>query len=163
MIAQRFTTGLALALAVLCSAAAVPVAHADSVTELAGTSWSGSGQLKFAQGQTEAVRCKAYYTRRIGGVGIAMRCASVGQSIDLRAQLLVTGTKVSGTWEERSFNAAGQATGTSDGNKLQLAIDGGGLKATMAVTTDGQKQSVLIASEGTALRGVTIALSRDAP
>jgi hypothetical protein len=136
-------------------------ARADGLAELANTVWSGSGQVRFAEGRSEAMRCKAFYTRRDDGLGIAIRCASQGQSIDLRANLVAAGSRLSGSWEERSFNASGQATGTVTGGRLALTIDGGGLKAGVTVTTSGASQTVAITSEGTRLRGFSIALARE--
>jgi hypothetical protein len=136
-------------------------AHGQPISELAGTSWSGTGQMRFAEGQTENVRCRAYYTKRERILGLALRCAASGQAVDLRAALVVEGGKVSGTWTERSFNAEGVAIGTSDGPKLSLSINGGGLKALMAVVTDGTQQTVSITSEGTRLRAVTIGLAKE--
>ena len=67
-------------------------------------------------------------------MGLALRCASSGSKIDLSAQLVSDGQRVSGTWEERQFNAAGSMTGTQAGGKLALVLDGGGLKASVTVT-----------------------------
>lgn len=140
---------------------ATPAVASGGLADLVGTVWSGSGQLKFNEGQSEALKCKAYYTRRPQGLGIALRCASVGQSIDLRALLVATGSHLNGTWEERSFSAAGKATGTLSGPRLVLLVEGAGLKAIMTVTTSGNSQSVSITSEGTRLRAVTIGLSKE--
>jgi hypothetical protein len=157
---------LALALVLSASGGApaappLPSGATGGLAELVGTVWSGTGQLKFTEGQSEVLKCKAYYTRRPEGLGIALRCASAGQSIDLRAVLVATGSQLTGSWEERSFSAAGKATGTLSGPRLVLLVEGAGLKAIMTVTTAGQAQSVSITSEGTRLRAVTIGLSKE--
>jgi hypothetical protein len=123
--------------------------------------WSGSGQIKLDTGNSEALKCRAYYTDKGEGLGIALRCASASYKIDLRASLESNGTALSGSWEERSFNAAGNATGQATGNKISLSIAGGGLTASMAVTTTGASQTVAISTEGTRLRNVNIGLSKD--
>ena len=127
-------------------------------------SWSGNGQVKFDGGQTEAVKCVAYYKDRDGGagVGLAVRCSSAsGGGIELRANLAAAGSAVTGTWEERKYNAGGNLTGQSEGNRISLVIDGGGLSGTMTVTTNGGKQALAFVSQGSVLQGVNIALSRD--
>lgn len=138
----------------------IPEARASSFNGLFG-SWSGSGRIKLDNGASEDLRCRAYYTERTDGLGIALRCASASYKIDLRATLAAVGQNLTGSWEERSFNAAGDATGQAVGNKISLAIVGGGLTASMAVTTDGSKQTVAINTEGTRLRNVSIGLARE--
>lgn len=129
---------------------------------LAG-SWSGAGQIRLADGKTEALKCKAYYTDKDKGVqlNLALRCASASSKVDLRAALTSKAGQVSGNWEERQFNAAGDVTGQVTANKINLAISGGGLSGTMAVATTGASQTVSITTEGVAFKGVNIALSRD--
>ena len=143
--------------------AAIAQSAGSAFTGLSG-SWSGNGRVKFDGGQSEAVKCVAYYKDRDGGagVGLAVRCSSAsGGGIELRANLAATGTAVTGTWEERKYNAAGNLTGQSDGRRISLTIDGGGLSGTMTVTTNGRKQALAFVSQGSALQGVDIDLSRD--
>lgn len=149
---------VAAAMAILTSAAAAAENPFPSLTG----SWSGSGHVRLANGQTEALKCKAYYTSKSGGsgLGLAIRCASASNKIDMRASLEYSGGSVSGSWEERSFNAAGNVTGKASGNRLSLSINGGGLTGSMSVTTSGTSQSVNISTEGVGFKGVSIDLSR---
>ena len=126
-------------------------------------SWSGSGQMRLEGGRTEKLRCRANYTDRNGGtgLGIALRCASASSKVDLRASLKATGSRIGGNWEEREFNAGGSASGSANGNHIQLEIEGGGLTGSMSVTTNGGRQSVLITMRNVALKGLQIALARD--
>jgi hypothetical protein len=146
--------------AILAIAPAVPAAEPSPFSALIGT-WSGTGQVRLQNGSAEVVKCKAYYVDKAPNVGISLRCASSGSKIDLRATLAINGSNLSGNWEERQFNAAGSLTGTTAGNRLSMAIDGGGLKASMAVTTSGKTQTLAIASETATFKGVTITLARD--
>jgi len=134
----------------------------SAFSQLAGT-WSGSGQIRLEGGRTEALRCRASYTDHNDGasLGISLRCASASNKVDLHAQLKAAGTRVSGAWEERQFNAAGSAAGTASGNQIILAISGGGLEGSMHVTTNGSRQSVSIETQNVALKGIQIALARD--
>lgn len=128
-------------------------------------SWSGNGQVRLQDERSEQIKCKAYYTERKPGMGLALRCASSGSKIDLRAQLVSDGHKVSGTWEERQFNAAGSFTGTHVDNKLTLTMEGGGLKAGVTITTSasasGPAQSFVINTDAGTVRGAQISLLRD--
>lgn len=125
-------------------------------------SWTGSGQVRLEDGRSEGIRCRASYTEKAPGVGLGLRCASSGSKIELRASMALEGGQVTGTWEERQFNAAGALTGTASGNQLKLAMEGGGLKANVAVVTEGKSQTVSITTDAGVVRGATIGLTRDA-
>ena len=156
-----------LVVACLVGIATAPLATASS--EAAGAfanftgSWSGSGQMRLEGGRTEALRCKAYYSDKSGGtsLGISLRCASSNAKVELRANLVANGNRVSGDWEERQFNVGGRASGSAGGNNISLAINGGGLTGSLSVTTTGSRQSVSISTANVALKGIQIGLSRD--
>jgi hypothetical protein len=130
--------------------------------EFNGT-WSGGGNIRLSSGTTENLHCKAYYTPKGDGLslGVALRCASASNKIDLRAHLNCRGNQVSGSWEERSYNASGSVIGVATGNRLQLSINGGGLAGAMTVTTNGRSQSIAVRTDGNSLKGVSISLRRD--
>jgi hypothetical protein len=94
-------------------------------------------------------------------LGLALRCASASNKIELRANLTSSGNRVSGSWEERAFNATGSVSGHASGNRLNLSIDGGGFSGSMAVTTTGKSQVIAESTQGIALRGVNVNLQRD--
>jgi hypothetical protein len=147
---------------VALATASDPVAARDAGTfsSFAGT-WSGSGQMRFEGGRTERISCRAYYTPRDGGsaVSMALRCASKDNRIEMRASLSSSGGRVSGDWEERTFNAGGNATGRASGGSMTLAISGS-LSGTLQVSTSGGRQSVSITTSGVSLQGVSINLSK---
>ena len=91
------------------------------------------------------------------------RCAVPARParIELRAHLVSRGNRVSGTWEERSYNVAGNVSGIGAGNSLRLGINGGGLSGSMVVTTTGGSQSISVRTDGAALRGINIRLRRN--
>ena len=152
---------LILAAAAFCTFDA-PVARADTpFANLTGT-WSGRGQVRIEGGKNERITCKAYYTPKDGGVGvgIALRCASPSYSINLRSLLTSTGDRVTGTWEEETFNANGTVTGRAYNGNLSVSISGGGLAGSMSVSFGSATQQVSINTSGTPLRGVSISLSR---
>jgi hypothetical protein len=129
--------------------------------ELTGA-WTGAGQIRLEGGKTERVTCKAYYTPKDEGaaIGIALRCASTSYSIDLRSNLESVNGRVTGSWEERTFNAAGNVTGRASNGNVSVAISGGGLSGSMSVSFGGTSQQVSITTSGTALKGVSISLQR---
>jgi hypothetical protein len=137
-------------------------ARAENPVPALGGVWSGSGHVKLAGGQTEAIRCKAYYNPKSGGqaLSIAMTCASATAKIDMRANIEFAGNSVHGNWEERSYNTSGSVTGRADAGHLHLAIEGGGFAGSLAVAVNGGSQTVSISTNGAGFSGVNIHLSK---
>jgi hypothetical protein len=141
---------------------AVPAPRAAGAFAFLSGSWSGSGSIRLDDGRSEALKCRAYYSPKGDEtLGLALRCASSSNKIELRAQLTATGSRVAGHWEERTFNASGTVAGHASGNNIKLAINGGGFSGSMAVTTDGKSQVISVATQGVALKGVSVNLRRD--
>lgn len=125
-----------------------------------GGTWSGSGQVRLESG-SEAIRCTANYVPRGGGsaLGLSLRCASPSNRIELRASLSASGGRVSGSWEERSYNAGGDISGLASGGSLRLRFSGS-ISGSMLVTTAGGSQSISVRTDNSALRGVNVSLRR---
>jgi len=151
---------VALVVGIMCSLAG-PAAADNPFPSLAG-SWRGPGTVKLTGGQTESIKCKAYYTNKSGGsvLGLAILCGSASVKIDMRANLEYSGGKVTGTWEERQFNAAGTVSGSASSNKITLAITGGGLTGSLSVSLASGSHSVSISTQGVGFTGVSIQFSR---
>jgi hypothetical protein len=79
----------------------------------------------------------------------------------LRAKLASDGSRVSGSWEERTFNASGTVTGQASPTQIKLTINGGGFSGSMAVTTTGNSQVITVSTDGVALKGVSVKLQRN--
>jgi hypothetical protein len=126
-----------------------------------GGSWYGSGHVRLENGKSEAIRCAANYVPRNGGaaLGLSLRCASPSNRIELRASLSLSGGRVSGSWEERSFNASGSVAGRASGGSLRLSFSGS-ISGSMLVTTSGRSQSISVRTDGSALQGVNVSLRR---
>jgi len=127
-----------------------------------GGVWHGRGHILLEGGRKEDIRCNAYYTPKNEGsaIGLAIRCASPDYKIELRSQLVHDGRKITGTWEERTFNAAGDVLGKASSNQITLDIVGSAVTGTMSVSTMGSSQTVSISTKGSALQGVQIKMQR---
>lgn len=153
-----------LAAAALCGAALLaPSARAEAANpfpQLNGT-WSGSGQVQFDQSKTEQIMCKAYYTVKSAGSGLALaiRCASSSYKIEMRANLDQRGDRVIGKWEERTFNAEGSIAGRATDRNLTLAISGA-VSGSMSVAIGPSGHRVDIRTSTAGLSGVSINLTR---
>lgn len=122
-------------------------------------SWGGSGSYRLSDGTTERMRCNAYYTGGGSQLGMAIRCTSPNNKIEIRSKLSQSGGRISGNWEERTYNAEGNAVGRATGNKMVLRISGQ-ISGTMRVTFSRTRQSVSISTKGTALESVNVTLRR---
>jgi hypothetical protein len=151
--------GGAVALAIV---AFVTPATANPLNRYIGT-WTGSGSVKLDSGKSESISCKAYYTSPNGGsqLNVAIRCANPSNKIEMRADLIYSGGSVSGTWEERTFNATGAVSGTASEASLKLSINGA-INGSMSVSLNNNRQNVNIstAGSGSGLSGVKISLKR---
>lgn len=122
-------------------------------------SWGGSGEIRLDKGRKERIKCNAYYTGGGAQLGLAIRCQSDSYKIEIRSKLSYSGGRLSGNWEERTFNASGNASGTATDSAIKLTITGP-VTGSMNVSYSKSRQSVLISTQGTALQGVSITLSR---
>lgn len=153
--------GLVTALAVLLGVGGISQAHAQGPFQTLAGNWSGGGQIKLDNGKSEALKCRAYYTQKeADSLGIAIRCASASNKIELRANLSQSGNQVDGSWEERTFNAAGTVSGKVTAGRINLSISGGTFSGSMNVAITGERHSVSIETNGIGLRAVNISLSR---
>lgn len=125
-----------------------------------GGSWSGSGSATFEGGQKERLSCNGYY-RNEGGtkLSLALRCASPSNKFEVRGDLSYSGGKVSGSWEERTYNAGGTASGSASDSGVSLSFSGSAT-GSMRVSVSGSSQSVAINYQGIALKSVTMTLSK---
>jgi hypothetical protein len=126
--------------------------------ELLG-SWRGGGQMELSEGKTERLKCNAYYTGGGSQLGMAIRCQSESSNVEIRSKLSQSGGRITGTWEERTFNAQGNASGQATNGRISLSISGS-VVGSMLVSYSGSRQSVSISTQNIALKSVSIDLTR---
>jgi hypothetical protein len=122
-------------------------------------SWGGSGEYRLEDGTAQRVKCNAYYTGGGTQLGMVIRCASDTSKIEIRSKLSSSGGRITGSWEERTYNAEGSASGSATDDKISLQISGA-VSGTMQVAYTASRQSVLISTQGVGLRSVNITLGR---
>src|SRR5690606_36469168 len=103
---------------------AFPAVAEPSFAPLLG-SWGGSGTYRLQDGTSERLKCDAYYTGSGAQLGIAVRCSGQTNKMEMRSKLSASGGALSGSWEERTYNASGNVTGKLTEKNLSLAISGG--------------------------------------
>ena len=127
---------------------------------LAGN-WSGSGTITLDDGSNERIRCRATYAVGAGGNGLNqnLTCASDSYKFNLSSNVVAQGQALSGTWSEVTRNVSGNLEGRVGNGNFQVAASGPGFSANISLKTQGNKQSVVIKSDGS-FRIVSISLSR---
>lgn len=163
MTIAKHLTGIVLACFVgLVGSTALTFASDTSALfkQLAG-SWRGSGKLTLTDGSTERLTCRGYYVPKSGGSGLslAILCNAASRSLEMRGLVQEGGRGVIGNWEERTFNASGQLSGSVTAQRLKMTISGG-VEGTITVSLRGRSQSVRITAVGTGFREVTVSLVR---
>jgi hypothetical protein len=131
--------------------------EASPFDTLLGT-WRGSGTVRLNTG-TERLSCNAYYTGGGQRLGMAIRCTSPSGKVEIRSKLSLSGSRLSGNWEERTYNASGTASGTATPGKISISVSGS-IKGSMTVSYSNSRQSVSISTTGSPLQGVSISLTR---
>ncbi len=136
-------------------------ANAQTALDVLAGSWRGNGNMLFEDGTSEAINCNGYY-RAGPNMSVVIRCKGSDSKFELRSKLLKSeGDKVSGVWEERTYNASGDAAGTAAPGKLNVQF-GGSLagRLDLTFTPTSQSVSVTIDTKGTGLQGARVSLSR---
>lgn len=156
----KFLRAIIIATALTGLSTAAVAAETTSLDVLTG-SWRGSGTMLFEDGTSDNLSCTGYY-KPSPNLSVVIRCKGAETNFELRSKLLKSeGDKVSGTWEERTYNATGDASGTASPGKLSVQF-GGSLagKLDMSFTSSSQSVSVTIETQGTGLKGARVTFSR---
>ena len=135
-------------------------AESGTFAGMAGN-WSGGGTITLDDGSSERIRCRATYAVRADGNAInqTLTCASDSFKFNLASNVVARGTALSGTWSESIRNANGNLEGRGGGGQFHLVASGAGFSANISLTTRGNKQTVVIKSDG-AFRVTSISLTR---
>jgi hypothetical protein len=150
----------AFTLLALGASGSTSYAQSGAFAGMAGA-WSGGGTITLDDGSNERIRCRATYAVGAGGNGLnlTLTCASDSYKFNLSGNVLAQGQALSGTWNEATRNIGGNLEGHGSNGNFQVVASGPGFSANIALRTQGNKQSVVIRSEG-AFRSVSISLSR---
>ena len=92
-------------------------------------------------------------------LGLAIRCKSDISSVEIRSKLSLSGSRITGNWEERTYNAEGSASGTASPGRISIRVSGA-VNGSMIISYSRTRQSVSISTQGIALKSVSINLTR---
>jgi hypothetical protein len=149
---------LALLVATVSGSASYP--QSGTFAGMAGN-WSGGGTVTLDDGSTERIRCRASYAVGAGGNGLnqTLTCASDSYKFNLASNVMAQGGALSGTWSESSRGVNGSLEGRGSNGNFQVLASAPGFTANLSLVTRGNRQSVVIRSEG-AFRNASINLTR---
>jgi len=156
----RRLTFAAVAFFLVAASGSASYAQSGPFAGMAGN-WSGGGTITLDDGSTERIRCRASYAVGAGGNGLnqSLTCASDSYKFNLASNVIAQAGALSGTWSESIRNVSGNLEGRGGGGNFQVMASGPGFTASIALTTRGNRQSVVIRSQG-AFRVTSISLSR---
>jgi hypothetical protein len=136
------------------------LAAADAGLDVLAGAWHGAGTMSFESGSTESISCNGYY-KGASNLSVVIRCKGTSSNFELRSKLESNDGRVSGNWEERTYNATGVASGTASAGKLNIQFSGsltGSLE--MAFSPSSQSVSVSVDTKGAGIKGVHVSFGR---
>ena len=146
-------------LAVLVNPLSAKAAGGSPIDTLLGA-WAGSGSFKLQDGKTTRIKCNAYYTGGGAQLGMVVRCSgSQGDKIEIRSKLSYSSGRLSGNWEERTYNAEGAVSGDAANDHIALQITGG-VTGSMKVNFTTSHQDVAISTQGIPLKTVNVSMTK---
>jgi len=165
------TVRMAAAAMMLCGAVAAPPtvdAAPQSVGPFANLDgwWGGVGRLRFKDGKTEDVKCRAtYFIEGQGGEELkqTIRCASGSGKIEVKSTVRHSAGKLSGEWTEVMYNVNGVLEGevTPRGYRVTVkGTEGTTLSANMDIIVKDKRQMVEIQFFSETLIGLTLMLNK---
>lgn len=133
-----------------------------SVSKLAGR-WAGQGKLIPASGPSQPFRCVITYFPTGDGSHVRqnLRCQSPSYKFDAVTRLDISGSDVSGTWEDRANSLNGTVTGAVNGTGFDILLSGMFFEAKMSVVASACEQSVkLVPTSADMIRELSASLRK---
>jgi hypothetical protein len=106
--------------------------------------WTGGGTVTPIKGNAEKVSCKVTYNVAGSSVSQSMRCAGTDYKVSSSSKLTYTGGKISGSWSESTYSAAGKVSGTAAGSTVHAAISGDKFSGRMSINVSGSRHTINI-------------------
>jgi hypothetical protein len=151
--------GRVTALAMVATVMTAATADALNLGEFGGY-WTGTGLVTMNNGATEQLRCVATYKSAAQTLRQSLRCASSGYSISAAVDLKVAGAAVTGTWEEKTYAANGDITGSMTDKGFALVIKGPTFNADLNLDHSACKQAINITPTGVDVTRISIDLGK---
>ena len=124
--------------------------------------WIGDGRLGFRNGKTETVKCRATYRSLQTGQELrqVVRCASASGKVEVESLIALKGKQLSGIWNEKTYNFAGNISGSTVPGGFRVRVSGSDINANMTVIVRGNRHLVEIQFSNSTLIGLTMVFNR---
>jgi hypothetical protein len=140
--------------------AAGPASADDTWSRLEGR-WSGVGTIVLDGGGTERLKCQAsYQVEGEGHVAQRLTCVSPSYRIDGSTDLIFEGTRLSGTWSERSYAVGGGLSGTSADGQMAFRLDAPTFSGNARIEVQRCRQTIRVSLSGTIINSIDVGLRR---
>jgi hypothetical protein len=106
--------------------------------------WSGGGTVTPVNGKAEKVSCHVTYNVAGAAISQSIRCAGTDYKINTSAKFNYNGGKISGSWNESTYDANGGVSGTAKGNTVHARISGDKFSGRMSINISGKGHSINI-------------------
>lgn len=164
---SRIAAAAALVVALAVTSAPAVDAAPQAVGPFANLDgwWGGAGRLRFKDGKTEDVKCRATYFIEGQGEQLkqTIRCASGSGKIEVQSTVRHSGGKLKGEWTEVMYNVTGVLDGevTPRGYRVSVSgTEGTTLSANMDIIVKDKRQMVEIQFFSETLVGLTLMLNK---
>lgn len=136
-------------------------AGADETWSLLEGRWSGMGTIVLDGGGSERLKCQAAYQVE-GEAHVAQRltCVSASYRIDGSADLIFEGSRLSGTWSERSYGVGGGLSGTATDGRIAFQLDAATFSGDAAIEVQRCRQTVRVSISGAIIKSIDVGLRR---
>ena len=121
-------------------------AFAQGFQPFAG-SWRGTAVGTTDGGNSERLTCVAYNTVGSdgGSMKITLRCANAsGVAMRVTATMTSSGTRLSGSWSESTYNVGGSVSGSIQGFKISSKITSPNWNAGLQVNRNGDQLAIAV-------------------
>lgn len=106
--------------------------------------WTGGGMVTPSRGDPEQVDCKVTYTATGSTVTQALLCTGADNRYDAKTKFKIKGGKISGSWNETTYDASGSINGSAIGHLVHARISGDKFSGRMSINVSDSGHTINI-------------------
>jgi hypothetical protein len=106
--------------------------------------WTGSGVITPSKGGPTKVDCKATYSIAGSAVTQALLCTGEDYRFDAKTKFKYNKGKISGSWNETTYDASGNVSGSALGDLIHARISGDKFSGRMSIKVSDSDHTINI-------------------
>jgi len=106
--------------------------------------WTGGGMVTPSRGDPEKVDCKVAYDVAGSTVTQTLLCSGVDNQFDAKTKFKYKGGKISGWWNEKTYDASGSVSGSAIGHLVHARISGDKFSGRMSINVSDSGHTINI-------------------